>query len=432
MAHRALIALLFILGFGFSSTSSNAQPYELSIYPDAWVNATDGVRLGARFLGEMQGTFKDGPHRIDAGLWLATKLPDNPVSYYVSYTNPIPATSSYMNEGSVQLISSVRTGYSFHRLQLNKRWQRGFQELDYVEASLFASKQGHFEVDYQPFRYLWRQGWKTMIGTNILISEKLENSQFFADITLQRNVKENTIAFSNASIELNYVISFSDNVKLRLRNFNGFSSELANVEFKYLATNGTPQSWMWNGFSRAGGTVPESWLNAGFIHFEGGANLRGYQSYMSDLLEQVENVDGGFFEFPLHDQINAFNAEFEFPNPLHNKLTRIKYLGDLIEFRSYSFIDVSRGKGSSVIYDPNTVAFPDILPPKVESVFETDQWLADAGVGFQFSINIPDYLGKDRGAFVRYDIPFWLSSTMNNESNFKFRNVIGFGAIFNF
>ncbi|MBO6793413.1 MAG: hypothetical protein JJ895_05850 [Balneolaceae bacterium] len=432
MAHRALIAFLILISSGLLSTTTKAQPYELSIYPDAWFNSVDGVRLGARFLGEMQGTFKDGPHRIDAGIWLGTKFPDLPVSYYLDYTNPIPAISSYMNEGSVQLISSIRTGYSFHRIQLNKRWQRGFQELDYIEASVFASKQGHFEVDYQPYRYLWKQGWKTMIGTNILISEKFENSQFFADITLQRNVEPNTIAFTNASLELNYVIKFSDDVKLRLRNFTGYTSELANTEFKYLATNGSPQSWMWYGFSRADGTISEPWLNAGFIHFEGGANLRGYQSYMSDLLEQVEKTEGGFFEFPLHYQIIAFNAEIEFPNPLHNKLTRIKYLGDLIEFRSYTFFDVSRGKGSSVIYDPNRELFPAMDPSKVESVFESEQWLADAGVGFQFSINIPDYLGKDRGVFVRYDIPFWLSSTMNNESNFKFRNVIGFGAIFNF
>jgi hypothetical protein len=56
----------------------------------------------------------------------------------------------------------------------------------------------------------------------------------------------------------------------------------------------------------------------------------------------------------------------------------------------------------------------------------------DAGLGFQFSANIPDYLGKDRGIFIRYDIPLWLSSTVNNESNFKYRNVVGIGAIFNF
>lgn len=432
MAHKTIIACGIIWcclsGFVFAQNAS----YQISPYPDIWFNSVDGVRLGVRVLGEMEGSFKDGPHRIDAGIWLGTKLPVQPISYYFSYTTPIPTISSYMNEGSVQVISSVRTGYSFHRLQLNKRWQRGFQELNYIEGSLFVSKQGHFEPEYVPYRYLWDFDWLTMVGANFLISEKFERSQFFADITLQSNVDANSEAFSNAQLEVLYVHNFSSDFKLRLRNFSGFSSKQAHTEFNYLATNGTPESWMQSGFSRANGTIPKAWLNAGFIHFDGGSNLRGYQAYMSDLLELTDQSNGTLFEFPLHDQVIAFNAEFEFPNPLHNKLTRIKYLGELIEFRSYTFFDVSRGKGSSVLTDPNTADSPAIVPPKIESVFKSEQWLADAGVGFQFSINIPDYLGKDRGAFVRYELPLWLSSTTNNDSNFKFRNIIGFGAIFNF
>jgi len=58
--------------------------------------------------------------------------------------------------------------------------------------------------------------------------------------------------------------------------------------------------------------------------------------------------------------------------------------------------------------------------------------LGNTGLGVQFSVNIPDHLGKDRGIFVRYDVPFWVSSPSNNESNLKFRNVLGIGAVFNF
>ncbi len=46
------------------------------------------------------------------------------------------------------------------------------------------------------------------------------------------------------------------------------------------------------------------------------------------------------------------------------------------------------------------------------------------------SINIPDYLGKNRGLMLRYDLPLWLSHP-GNEANFKFRNVIGLGAVIN-
>jgi hypothetical protein len=58
-----------------------------------------------------------------------------------------------------------------------------------------------------------------------------------------------------------------------------------------------------------------------------------------------------------------------------------------------------------------------------------DQVKSDLGIGLQFSLNIPDYLGKDRGFALRYEIPFWLSDPSLGEKSFKFRNLIGIGAI---
>jgi len=46
-------------------------------------------------------------------------------------------------------------------------------------------------------------------------------------------------------------------------------------------------------------------------------------------------------------------------------------------------------------------------------------------------LNIPDYLGKPRGFVLRYDIPFWLSDPDSGDS-FKFRSLIGFGAVLSF
>ena len=63
-----------------------AQTYQFSPYPDLWYNDIDGIRIGARLLGEVEGTFNDGPHRLDAGLWVGSKIPSNPVSYYFSIT----------------------------------------------------------------------------------------------------------------------------------------------------------------------------------------------------------------------------------------------------------------------------------------------------------------------------------------------------------
>ncbi|HBX64809.1 MAG TPA: hypothetical protein DEG32_01100, partial [Balneolaceae bacterium] len=105
-----VIAFLLILipGIGLAQEDK----YELEFAPDLWYNSVDGIRVGARVLGDMEGTFLDGPHRLDAGVWLGTSFPEMPVSYYATFTEPIPSLSDFGEEFNVQLKSSIRTGYS--------------------------------------------------------------------------------------------------------------------------------------------------------------------------------------------------------------------------------------------------------------------------------------------------------------------------------
>ncbi|MDZ7680297.1 MAG: hypothetical protein U5J63_00970 [Fodinibius sp.] len=81
---------------------------------------------------------------------------------------------------------------------------------------------------------------------------------------------------------------------------------------------------------------------------------------------------------------------------------------DLVDLRSYLFFDSGTSLGLTSVEEKRT--------------------LADAGLGFLFSIDVPDYLGKSRGIAIRYDIPLWLSHP-GSEKSFRFRNVIGIGAI---
>lgn len=415
-----------------SSSIIQAQSYRFSPYPDLWYNDVDGIRFGLRVLGEVEGTFKDGAHRLDAGVWLGSKLPENPVSYYLSFTEPIPGFSDFGSEGNVQVISSSRTGFAIHQLSLNKRWQKGFDELDYLEGSLSLRNQKLYNNEYAIYQSLWKTEWVRIFEGNFSISQNSDRSQFYSDFIFQYNFKENTESFSVATIELIYSFKASKNFTLRLRNFIGLASEEANNEFKFLTTNGSPISWLSNGFTRANGVIPSTQLNNGLFHIGGGANLRGYQNQMAGILKIAEGAAIVPVEFPLHNKSIGFNLDLEFPNPINKYLKTSTYIGDFFDFRSYSFFDTGMGVGTTVVYNIRSANIPDIVPPKVESVFESGKWLMDAGLGFQLSANIPDYLGKDRGIFIRYDIPFWLSSPRNNESNLKYRNVVGIGAIFNF
>lgn len=139
----------------------------------------------------------------------------------------------------------------------------------------------------------------------------------------------------------------------------------------------------------------------------GGANLRGYTFQDFESLSTTNR--------PLNfDRVASLNAEFVFPNPI-NELLVGSIVEDFVSFRSYLFGDIGQ------FYRDNYLQTPDIQSDVLQAN-------SDAGIGFQFSINIPNYLGMDRGFALRYEIPFWLSHP-ENDDKFKFRNLIGIGAV---
>ena len=83
----------------------------------------------------------------------------------------------------------------------------------------------------------------------------------------------------------------------------------------------------------------------------------------------------------------------------------------MLQLRSYLFSDTGQSLGLSSNEDTELIS--------------------DAGLGFMFSLNIPDHLGNPRGIMLRYDIPLWLSHP-GEEQHIMYRNVIGIGAIFEF
>ncbi len=386
-----------------SSTTIQAQ-YRLSPYPDLWYNDVDGIRLGLRLLGEVEGTFKDGSHRLDAGLWVGSKLPEHPVSYFLSFTEPIAAISDYGNEGSIQLITSSRTGYALHQLRLNKRWQKEFDELDYFEASVYGSYEKNFNSDFRFAPTSWSSDWKSIVGSTFQFSRASDKGRSNARLIVLREVSE---GFNVINFEFKNRIQLSEGLAISSRAFvhkadpNSYGEYLGNV------WSSAPIDWLENGFQRAEGTIPSEWINDGLLHVAGGTNLRGYIN-----------------QFDQYETIYGFNLEFGFNNPIQNRINSSTYFSEILQFKSYLFLDVGGGD-NQVIYINPEVNFPDL-------VLSDTGLLSDAGLGFQLSANIPDYLGKDRGIFIRYDIPLCVSSTVNNESNFKYRNVFGIGAVFNF
>ncbi len=227
-----------------SNLTAQDEPYSFTFAPDLWYNDVDGVRLGIRVLGEQEGTFKDGPHRLDAGLWLGTWFPDQPISYYASLTEPITGLSSFGNEASFQIVSSIRTGYSQHRFKLSKRWQPGFDEYNYTEAVVYFSQEKLLDVEYRPFPQLWNNEVKSIIGLDFRLSKNFNGGQFFGIIDLKQNVNKESGSFTVGTIELQQRINLNESFGLRVRGFAGISSNSTSPEYLFMSSMNTDQNWL--------------------------------------------------------------------------------------------------------------------------------------------------------------------------------------------
>ncbi len=403
------ISMFSLIAFCNSAfAQQNAQSYKFSFAPDLWYNSVDGIRVGIRMRGQVPGTFEQGPHRLDAGLWLATFFPDHPVSYYVSFTEPIPAISGFKSEGNIRLRSSIRTGYHWHEISLNKRWQPGFEVKNYYNLSIYFRALKRFEDEYRLYPAIWQNEWLGMAGAAFSI----HNKNFLGRYEIRANAAVNAIgnypSFGTGSLTLEQLIPLSDYFSLRGRLFLAASTENTAPEFLYTRSFKPYFGWMKNGSTRAKGTIPESWVTGGIINVSGGANLRGYTNYDIELLNGIGIA-------PLYTSAAALNVEFDYPNPIDEGFEKIPIVGGLLDFRTYLFFDAG-----TFNHAEGTVTLSPVNEGRL---------IADAGPGFALSLRIPDYLGKVRGFTLRYEIPLWLSHPQPGVPNFTYRSVIGIGAV---
>lgn len=412
----AILLLLFPAGV-LAQRSTDAPPtYEFNFAPDAWYNDVDGIRLGVRVKGQVPGSFDDGPHRLDFGLWLGTWFPDLPVSYYAKYTNPIPGISAFNSEGSYSIESSLRTGFHRHGLGFDKRWQPGFNEDEFSELRAFTGAYRHYDEAYLPFPSLWQQEW-TGIGELEFTRQRLLDSGawsvggglragYLSDIQTLDDAgnitpEDESAAFARLGVRLNYYGAFGASWGLYLRGSGGLQTSDTPPEHQMMASAAAAYDWMQSGFFRAKGTIPMPWMNAGTFQLTGnGANIRGYTRRDMKAAKNGQPI--------FYDAYSALNLELDYPNPIDNSFQRIPVAGDFLRLRSYLFADAFTGRRS-----------------------ETDmrEDLADAGLGIALTLNVPNQLGKPRGFVLRYDVPLWLSEPSGDEKNLAYRSLISFGVV---
>ncbi len=388
-------------------TAQSSSNYELIPAPDLWYNDVDGIRIGVRVKGQVPGTFEDGPHRLDAGVWLSTWFPDLPVSYYASYTNSIVRWSDFGSEASYQAITSVRAGYHRHGLALNKRWQEGFDERRYRELSLFNSYEKRFDDEYAAFPSLWSDGDK--LKSTLSAEIKNDNGLGWYRFNASLMVQYANSSYTQLKGEFRQDIPLDEHWGFKVRFFSGISSANAAPEYLFSRSMVPAHETIFNGVTRAKGTIPQSWMESGNFHISGGANLRGYTGQDVETYTDASTDPNQPVVPFLLNSVASMNAEFDYFNPIDQAFEGIPYASDFLTFRSYLFFDA--GRSLQLIEN------------------EPDNLFADAGAGFSLSLNIPDYLGKPRGFVFKYELPFWLSET-GMEDSFKLRHLFSFGAVF--
>lgn len=396
-----IISAVFILTILCIPEKGNSQSsYEFLPAPDVWYNSVDGIRLGVRLRGQQPGSFGDGAHRLNTGVWFGTKIPENPISYYLSYVEPIPAISEFGSEANVELVSSYRTGFHNHGVNFNKRWQTGFDELNYKELTVGFRSEHRFNNEYLLYPQLWQEEWLYVASANFVMTDENKPGRYLLSFSTDVNLLGNASEFIRSDISYQQKVELSSHFTLLSRAYIGMASNQTAPEYLFSRSLKSSRFWMERGLTRARGTIPPKWIKSGNIQITGGPNLRGYTDSDINILNNATA--------PLYTSFSSLNIELDYPNPLDRAVKKMPVIGGLIDLRSYLFFDVGTSLGFTEL--------------------EESRALSDAGVGFLFSIDIPDYLGKSRGIQLRYDIPFWLSN-VGNKRVFEFRNVVAIGAI---
>ena len=397
-------SLLLILTVLSTTSFSQNRGYELLPSPDLWYNDVDGIRLGLNLLGQVPGSFEDGPHRLRAGIWLGLWFPDAPLSYQLTYTEPMRRWSDFGSEASFQVLSSFRTGYHKHGLGFQKRWQKGFHERRFTELSIFNTLEKRINSEYTPFTVLWADNVKLLTSLSLLLQDENPIGEF--SVTFKSSLQYLNSAFLTSSLSAFQRVDFNRHWGVRIRGFSALSSSSSAPEYLVSRSMSPAIEWMANSVTRAKGTIPQHWIESGSFHVAGGANLRGYVE------EDVKSLVQCSAEEPhcgiLFYSFFSLNSEFDFWNPIDLLFNRNSYTSEFFRFRSYLFYDTGGSPGW--IGDTGSLFF------------------SNAGTGFSLSLNIPDHLGKARGFVLRYEIPFWLSDPASGDA-FSFRSLFGFGAV---
>jgi hypothetical protein len=290
------------------------------------------------------------------GVWLGTRLPAMPVSYYLSLKEPIPAIATLGQEAFVEGVSSVRTGHQQHGLEFYKRWksQRKRHRTTSFTFNLYASRL--FDKAYLQYPQNWQAEWVTASTTGLTLRKRGGRKSWKLSTRAMINFPLQTDWFARFKSTFVHEYRIGNLFRLNKRIFLGIATSQTPPEYQWIPSMASPIEWNERGLFRARGTIPSEWMRSGRIQPVGGPHLRGYTN------QYIQQLNRGMA--PLIQSIGAINLEFEFPNPFNRALKRVPAIHRFTRISSYLFWDGGTSLGLA------------------ES--ELDRFLSNAGVGVRW------------------------------------------------
>ena len=372
---------------------SPRDAYLITWRPSGWYNEVDGLRFGGRLKGRY------GRHRnTEAGLWVGTE--SGVVDGLFKYSNPIKALGDRTTgsigfqkmegrlemDGHLSFIKSrnlqyppqqrFKVGFNHSRL-LSGSEDYVLREFDQKNDTSFVTWDPG-DVDKLYFRYSINPrglNWFSVFNLGFDTSQE----DWGSDFTFTSLFGELKVATAGRRQGLN----------LRIYGRYIGDSDDAPVQDLIFLNGANPRQRFSRFFLRSEGGLPEE------LHYQlpGGANLRGY--YNNPLVA---------------DRVVALNLE------AHRQFGR-RFLGSKI---------------ASLLGDISAAGFIDVA--SVEFLDTQNQVLADAGVGLRFNNILPDdwytIFTGGRQVTLRLDFPIWVSQSLPDENNLRFRWVFGFEQAF--
>lgn len=404
--------------------------YILKWRPDLWYNAYDGIKPGLH----LNGNYLNQNHAFRLGIWYNTALANNRDN--LLYTDePDIRILNYAIQYKHRFFGGFDVNYNIRYLDGLKLGRIGFEVNHYPHFSArFYQKTFIRDRLYYLPGYGLTSGSGSAFLPDISSLNKL-NSYFGLDLDLNfgpgtwgstKIALSTKISLPNSDFVYDYqqiqilhkIALWRFDFKTRIFGASIRGSQIPAESQIYLAGS-NPEDMAESKFYRSTGILPADQFTYGSLpnHIQagGGLNLRGYAGYLVP-------VNANSTQYYLYRGSHGFAANMEvdygrlLPS-ISGKLSRYFHLAP------YLFADAG-------IMGTQSSAHPDHTWKLPEDMVST-ALMADAGLGFAFTIKRWGFLDEPKPLTLRLDLPVFLSTAPFAEPDYlKLRWVFGIGRCF--